>query len=368
MLIHDNSEYAHSSDKAIDILFYVFLILFSTALILAFGISAWIFYQLDVFVYAKCSMSKYRSRVRLGYTVLPVPIVKLIPIGICVLIGKIKYGSKIHTLGDDGFNRKREGLIFKIYVKLMFIGPGEFKASTRYMHAYAKLHRYYLSNGFHEILMKDRCVEALDDGMPIIDAAKILQQLVGNDTNFAHAFVNSLLQIPCWKNSYNGAEKNICEIAKIFGITKEAYYSLVCTNLKALLKSDKEFRSRKDQFYKELTELWEAQKRSSANESYRSYSNYSNYNNSEEEQANSSNNYSSYSNPDSDLEEYYKILGCNKNSSFEEIKAAYKALVKQTHPDKLPKDAPEWVKQSAAERFSMIQNAYEKIMQAKKST
>lgn len=367
MLIHDNSEYANGSDKVIDILFHVFLFLFSAALIFAFGISAWIFYLLDSFVYAKCSMSKYRSLARLGYTVLPVPIVKLIPIGICVLIGKIKYGSKIHTLGDDGFNRKPEGLIFKIYVKLMFIGTGEFKASTRYMYAYAKLHRYYISNGFHEILMKDRCVEALDDGMPLIEAAKILQQLVGNDANFALTFVNSLLQIPCWKNSYNGAEKSICEIAKIFGITKGDYYSLVCMNIKALFKSDKEFRSRKDQFYKELTELWEAQKRSSANESYRSYSNYSNYNNSEE-QANSSNSYSSYSNPDSDLDEYYKILGCNKDSSIEEIKAAYKTLVKQTHPDKLPKDAPEWVKQSAAERFSMIQNAYEEIMQARKST
>lgn len=367
MLIHDNCEYAYGSDKAIDTLFYVFLYLFTIVLVIPGVGLGWIFFNLDPILYAKCSMSKYRSLARLGYTVLPIPIVKLIPIGICLLIGKIKYDSKIYEFLDDGFERTREGLIFKIYVKLMFIERGKFKASTRYMQAYAKLHRYYISNGFHEILMKDRCVEVIYNGMSIIDAASILQQLVGNDKNFALAFVNSLLQIPCWKNSYNGAEKNIRKIANIFGLTKEEYYTLVCANYETLSESDKEFRSHQDQFIYELNVQWEVPNQENAKGSNHSYSNYSSNNNSGE-QANSSNNYSSYSNSDSDLEEYYKILGCNKNSSMEEIKAAYKTLTKQTHPDKLPKDVPEWVKQSAAERFSMIQDAYEKIMQTKKNT
>ena len=367
MLIHDNSKYVNSSDKAIDILFCVFLYLFFLALCFCFAVTGWLFLLLDRHIYAKCSMSKYRSLTRLGFTVLPIPIVKLIPIGICVLIGKLKYDPQSYTLYDDGFDRKQEGLIFKIYAKLMFIGRGEFKASIRYTYAYAKLHRYYISNGFHEILMKDRCVEAVDDGMSIIEAAKILQQIVGYDKNFAIDFVNSLLQIPCWKNSYNGAEKNIREIADIFRLTKEEYYTLICVNFKALSKSDKEFRSRQEQFFMELAEIWEVQNRAKAKESYSSYGNYSSYNNSEE-QANSSNESSSYSNFDSELDEYYKVLGCNKNSSIEEIKAAYKTLIKQTHPDKLPKEVPEWMKQMAAERFSTIQDAYEKIMQAKKST
>ena len=38
-------------------------------------------------------------------------------------------------------------------------------------------------------------------------------------------------------------------------------------------------------------------------------------------------------------ENYYKILGVDKNASQDEIKSAYRKLVKQYHPDLHPIDA-----------------------------
>lgn len=54
-----------------------------------------------------------------------------------------------------------------------------------------------------------------------------------------------------------------------------------------------------------------------------------------------------------DKKNYYEILGLNKNASADEIKAAYKKLVKQYHPDLHPGDA------TAAEKFKEVNEANE---------
>ncbi len=57
---------------------------------------------------------------------------------------------------------------------------------------------------------------------------------------------------------------------------------------------------------------------------------------------------------------YYEVLGVSKNASEEEIKAAYKKLVKQYHPDLHPGDA------SAAEKFKEINEANEVLSDKQK--
>ncbi len=57
---------------------------------------------------------------------------------------------------------------------------------------------------------------------------------------------------------------------------------------------------------------------------------------------------------------YYEVLGVKKDASEEEIKAAYKKLVKQYHPDLHPGDA------SAAEKFKEINEANEVLSDKQK--
>ena len=59
------------------------------------------------------------------------------------------------------------------------------------------------------------------------------------------------------------------------------------------------------------------------------------------------------------MQDPYSILGVAHNASDEEIKKAYRRLVKKYHPDvnKNP---------GAEEKFKEIQNAYDTIMDAKK--
>ena len=57
---------------------------------------------------------------------------------------------------------------------------------------------------------------------------------------------------------------------------------------------------------------------------------------------------------------YYEVLGVNKDATEEEIKAAYKKLVKQYHPDLHPGDA------SAAEKFKEINEANEVLSDKQK--
>lgn len=56
------------------------------------------------------------------------------------------------------------------------------------------------------------------------------------------------------------------------------------------------------------------------------------------------------------MADYYKILGINKNASAEEIKAAYRELVKKYHPDKYY-GKPEY--QQMNEKFKEINEAYQ---------
>ena len=63
-----------------------------------------------------------------------------------------------------------------------------------------------------------------------------------------------------------------------------------------------------------------------------------------------------------DVDRYYKILNSSPGSSNEEIKANYKKLVKDFHPDTIvSKGLPEEFVQFATTRFQEIQDAYEKI-------
>ncbi len=66
----------------------------------------------------------------------------------------------------------------------------------------------------------------------------------------------------------------------------------------------------------------------------------------------------------SSLENYYKILEVEKNSTNEEIKKSYRKLVMKYHPDKLQGVSDDIVK-LANEKFLTIQDAYEKIMQSR---
>jgi DnaJ like chaperone protein len=63
-----------------------------------------------------------------------------------------------------------------------------------------------------------------------------------------------------------------------------------------------------------------------------------------------------------DNDKYYKILNCTPACTNEEIKANYKKLVKDFHPDKIiAKGLPEEFVDFASERFREIQESYEKI-------
>ena len=66
----------------------------------------------------------------------------------------------------------------------------------------------------------------------------------------------------------------------------------------------------------------------------------------------------------SSLENYYKILEVDKNSTNDEIKKSYRKLVMKYHPDKLQGVSDDIVK-LANEKFLTIQDAYEKIMQSR---
>ena len=68
-----------------------------------------------------------------------------------------------------------------------------------------------------------------------------------------------------------------------------------------------------------------------------------------------------------EIDKYYKILGCQPDSSNEEIKSSYKKLVKDFHPDTIvSKGLPEEFMDFATKRFREIQEAYEKIAQERK--
>lgn len=72
-----------------------------------------------------------------------------------------------------------------------------------------------------------------------------------------------------------------------------------------------------------------------------------------------SENASSY-NSDETNESPYKIIGVSENASNEDIKRAYRTLVKKFHPD-MQTDLSKEAQEDAQKRFVKIQQAYEKI-------
>lgn len=61
-----------------------------------------------------------------------------------------------------------------------------------------------------------------------------------------------------------------------------------------------------------------------------------------------------------DKDRYYRILEIEKRASKEEIKKAYRKMVKKYHPDKLG-DIGEDAKNTAIEKFRMVQEAYDEL-------
>ena len=60
--------------------------------------------------------------------------------------------------------------------------------------------------------------------------------------------------------------------------------------------------------------------------------------------------------------DYYKILGVQKNASAEEIKKAYQARAKASHPDRFQRETPEWHR--AHHTFSELNEAYSVLRNA----
>jgi DnaJ like chaperone protein len=56
----------------------------------------------------------------------------------------------------------------------------------------------------------------------------------------------------------------------------------------------------------------------------------------------------------------YKILEIDKNATNDEVKKAYRKMVKKYHPDKLQHLGEEHVK-GAEEKFRKVQKAYEQL-------
>lgn len=61
---------------------------------------------------------------------------------------------------------------------------------------------------------------------------------------------------------------------------------------------------------------------------------------------------------------WYKVLGVSEHASAEEIKKAYRSLIRQYHPDKVDGMAPD-VRELCVQKSAEINTAYEKGMQAR---
>ncbi|MFM6244357.1 MAG: J domain-containing protein [Dolichospermum sp.] len=59
-----------------------------------------------------------------------------------------------------------------------------------------------------------------------------------------------------------------------------------------------------------------------------------------------------------DNEDYYKLLEVSPDATFQEIKAAYRVLCKEYHPDKMPPGTPEKARKYIEERFKQLNEAY----------
>ena len=61
------------------------------------------------------------------------------------------------------------------------------------------------------------------------------------------------------------------------------------------------------------------------------------------------------------MEDYYKVLEVSQQASSEEIKAAYRSLCQEYHPDKLPIGTPEKARKHIEEHFKQVIEAYSVI-------
>ena len=61
----------------------------------------------------------------------------------------------------------------------------------------------------------------------------------------------------------------------------------------------------------------------------------------------------------------YQILGCAESDSDSDIKKRFRALIKECHVDSLPKDLPEYLVKAANQRFIEVQEAYDRIREAR---
>ncbi|MDR1939274.1 MAG: DnaJ domain-containing protein, partial [Clostridiales bacterium] len=66
-------------------------------------------------------------------------------------------------------------------------------------------------------------------------------------------------------------------------------------------------------------------------------------------------------------QDYYKVLGVNKNATEDEIKSAYRNLAKKYHPD-LHSGKSESEKKAAETRFKEISRAYDVLGDAQKKS
>lgn len=62
------------------------------------------------------------------------------------------------------------------------------------------------------------------------------------------------------------------------------------------------------------------------------------------------------------LKNAYEILGLHRNSTKEEVRAAYRTLTKKYHPDRVNHLGPEYIK-TATEKFVKIKEAYDTVME-----
>lgn len=63
------------------------------------------------------------------------------------------------------------------------------------------------------------------------------------------------------------------------------------------------------------------------------------------------------------MNQYYEILGLEPGASKEQIKAAYRRLCQECHPDKLPPETPKKARHIVEEHFKQINEAYAYLME-----
>ena len=350
---------------------------------LIFILPPFLFYLTYIF----CCSFEYRNKARLGCVIFPIPIINLLSVFICRIIGVLNDVDE----QQDKFSQKIEGLVFTIYAKVLFFN--EKKAKTlNHPRAYSLVSSYYERQGFKQGLMIDRCNDAIDDGVSIVQASSYLKEaLVRYDKAEAVNFVTALFRLiepihrPIKKqNNYTGIEKILSKVAAMFELTEDEYYCIVEPFAKKLIKLDMNVAAHSEDFLRKVNEGVKNKKKSelygstefgtisnSRQQSLRKvtknvrnkrmnglyrptgFRTISNLRQQSEDNSNESG-----LDDENLMDEYYAILGCTSNASEKEIQSAYGKIIKES-------DSPKWDKKTAKERFVKIQEAYQKIKIAK---